>query len=75
MKPNNTQESQGSEFFNKKDIQKELDDLLDIYIRKIKSGHVGWGISFVAWLELNNHYKLVGYKKFKKIEVDFNFNN
>jgi len=52
---------------DKKDIQGELDHLLAEYIGKIESGMVGWGVSFITWLEVNNHYLLVGFNKFKKL--------
>lgn len=60
-------EYRDSHCFDKKDIRVELDELLIKYIEKIKSGHVGWGMSFITWLEINNHYLLADYNKFKKL--------
>jgi hypothetical protein len=28
---------------------------------------IGWGLSFKKWLEVNNHYFMIGNNKFKKI--------
>lgn len=67
MTPKQYKESQ---ILDKKEIQGELDCLLAQYVEKIKSGHVGWGVSFVSWLEINNHYLLFGFNQFKKIEKD-----
>jgi hypothetical protein len=38
--------------------KREFNKLLFEYFELLNSGYVGWGISFIAWLEHNNKYKL-----------------
>jgi hypothetical protein len=43
-------------------------DYLFEYFKQLSRGQTGYGVSFIAWLELVKGWQHLGYKVFKKVE-------